>query len=147
MLVAQLVGLAEPEPVNDAGVVELVADGAVFLLEQHLKQPSIGIKATGIQDGVFPPMEGRDLAFKLFVNVLDLERQKDEKNQQINKQTCDTSYLPTPQQTPTKISMAGGLNLILEGEVCTCVPHMNRTELSPAPYSSMAFLPAAMTSG
>ena len=45
-------GLAEPDAVDDRGVVEGVGNDCVFLAEQRLEQPAIGVEAGGEQDGV-----------------------------------------------------------------------------------------------
>jgi hypothetical protein len=58
---------AEPDPVDDARVVERVRDDCVVGTQQRLKQPRIGVKAAAIQDGVLGPVVARDAVLELAV--------------------------------------------------------------------------------
>lgn len=55
--------LAESDAVDDAGMVEFVTDHRILGSQQDLKQTSVSIKATGIQDSVLGAMKGADLGF------------------------------------------------------------------------------------
>jgi hypothetical protein len=46
--VAQALRPAEPDAVDDAGVVERVADDHVAVVEQRLEQPAVGVEAGGV---------------------------------------------------------------------------------------------------
>ncbi|KAF1792231.1 hypothetical protein GQ600_13683 [Phytophthora cactorum] len=70
VLEAMTLGLAEPDAVDDAGVVELIGEYGVFLVEHSLEETSIGVKARRVQDGVLSAVEGRDGVFQLLVDVL-----------------------------------------------------------------------------
>ncbi len=52
MLVAEALRLAQPHAVDDAGVVQLVAEDRVVLAEQRLEQPAVGVEARDVEDGV-----------------------------------------------------------------------------------------------
>src|SRR5579883_2676020 len=47
--------LRKPYAVNDAGVVQLIGNHSVLLLEQCLKQPAIGVKTGTVEDRVLCP--------------------------------------------------------------------------------------------
>ena len=44
-------GFAQPDAVDDTGVVQLVADNRVLRRENGLKESRVGVKATRVQDG------------------------------------------------------------------------------------------------
>ena len=52
VLVAEPLGLAEPDAVDDAGVVQLVGDDGVFRAQQRLEQAAVGVEAGGVEDRV-----------------------------------------------------------------------------------------------
>ena len=58
--VAVALGLAEPDAVDDGGVVEGVADDRVLLVQQGLEQAAIGVEAGGIEDGILGAEEAGD---------------------------------------------------------------------------------------
>src|SRR5215469_5496628 len=68
--VAQPSGLAQPDPVDDGGMVQFVADDGVLLAEQRLEQPAVGVEAGGVQDGVLGTEKAGDALLKLLVHVL-----------------------------------------------------------------------------
>ena len=70
VLVAEALGLREPDAVDDAGVVEGVGDDRVFFAEDGLEQTAVCVKAGGVQDGVFGAEERRDLRLQRLVDVL-----------------------------------------------------------------------------
>lgn len=45
-------GLAQAHTINNRGMVERVTDDSVFLGEQRLKEATVGVKASGIKDGI-----------------------------------------------------------------------------------------------
>lgn len=51
-------------------MVEFIADDCILRAKQGLKQPRVGIKAAGVQDGVLCAMEGTDATLQLLVKVL-----------------------------------------------------------------------------
>ena len=51
--VAQALGLAEPDAVDDRGVVQLVGDHGVLGAQQRLEQAAVGVEARGVEDRVF----------------------------------------------------------------------------------------------
>jgi hypothetical protein len=63
VLVAVALGLAEPHAVDDAGVVELVADDGVLGAEQGFEQAAVGVEAGRVEDGV---LGAEELADRLF---------------------------------------------------------------------------------
>ena len=56
-------------------MVQLVRYNGIISGQQRFKKASIGIKAAGIQDRLFPAMELGNLGLQLLVNVLKLEKQ------------------------------------------------------------------------
>jgi len=68
--VAVALGFAEPDAVDDAGMVERVADHRVFLAEQRLEQPAIGVEAGGIEDRIAPAEEAGDARLQRLVQIL-----------------------------------------------------------------------------
>ena len=45
-----LLSFTEPNAIDDAGMVELIAEHCVLWCEYGLEQPSVGIKATGVEN-------------------------------------------------------------------------------------------------
>ena len=68
--VAVALRLAEPDAVDDRGVVELVRDDRVLGAEQGLEQAAIGVEAGGIEDRVLHPEPGGELVLELLVDRL-----------------------------------------------------------------------------
>src|SRR5699024_4868598 len=63
-------GLAQADAVDDAGMVQLVADDGVFLAQQRLKQTAVRIKARGIENGILCPQETGDGLLQILVELL-----------------------------------------------------------------------------
>ena len=61
---------AEPDAVDDGGVVELVARYRVLLVEQGLEQPSVGVEARRVKDRVLGPKELRHSLLEVLVDLL-----------------------------------------------------------------------------
>ena len=70
VLVAETLGLAETNTIDNGGMVELIRDDGVFSTENALKYSSIGVKAARVENGVFSAMELADLLLQLLVDVL-----------------------------------------------------------------------------
>ena len=51
-------------------MVERVGDNRIFFGQQRFEESSVGIKTSGIEDGIFRAEEIGDDAFQLFVRVL-----------------------------------------------------------------------------
>jgi hypothetical protein len=68
--VAVAPGLAEADPVDDRGVVELVADDGVLLAEERLEDAPVGVEAGGVEDRVVGPEEGAQARLELLVDLL-----------------------------------------------------------------------------
>ena len=68
--VSQPPRLAEPDAVDDAGVIERVGNDRVLFAEHGFEQPAIGVPARGIQDGVFGAEEARQRRLELLVHRL-----------------------------------------------------------------------------
>ena len=62
--------LAKPDPIDDGGVIQLIGNHRIFGPQQCLEQPTIGIEAGGIEDGVFGRKKGGNPLFQLFVYSL-----------------------------------------------------------------------------
>ena len=70
MLVAILPSFAQTYPVNDACMVQLVADDGIISREKSFKDTSIGVEAASVQDGILPTMELCYLLFQFNVQIL-----------------------------------------------------------------------------
>jgi hypothetical protein len=46
-------GFRKPDAVNYRGVIKLVGDDGIFCTKQRLKQPTVGIEAGRIENGIF----------------------------------------------------------------------------------------------
>jgi hypothetical protein len=68
--VAEAMGLAQADAVDDAGVVQLVAQDGVVLAQERLEQAGVGVEAGGVEDGVFLAEEAGDGGLQLLVQVL-----------------------------------------------------------------------------
>ena len=72
--VAVALGLAEPDAVDDRGVVERVGDDRVLLAEQRLEEPAVGVEARGVEDRVLGAEEARDGRLELLVDASGCRR-------------------------------------------------------------------------
>ncbi len=68
--VAEPAGLAEADAVDDAGVVELVADDGVLGAQQRLEQPAVGVEARAVEDRVLRAQEGGQARLQFLVQLL-----------------------------------------------------------------------------
>jgi hypothetical protein len=68
--IAEALGLAQSHAVDDRGVVELVGDDGVALAQDGLEEPSVGVEAGRVEDGVVGAVEARDRSLELLVQVL-----------------------------------------------------------------------------
>ncbi len=68
--VAQALRLAQPDAVDDAGVIQFVADDRVLLAEQRFEHAAVGIEAARIEDGVIGREECGERPFELLVHRL-----------------------------------------------------------------------------
>ncbi len=62
--------LAEPDPVDDRGVVERVGDDGVVGAEQRLEEAAVGVEARAEEDRVLGAEEGREALLELLVQRL-----------------------------------------------------------------------------
>ena len=70
VLVAEALGLAEADAVDDGGVVQLVGDDGVLGPQDGLEEAAVGVEAGGVKDGVLLANEPGDTPFQLLVDVL-----------------------------------------------------------------------------
>ena len=68
--VAVALGLAQTHTVNDAGVVQGVADDGILLGQQGFEDTTVGIEAGRVENGVLRLEETADGGFQLLVNIL-----------------------------------------------------------------------------
>ena len=68
--VAQALRLAEPDAVDDAGVVQRVADHRVLLVEQRLEEAAVRVEARRIQDRVVRAEERAQARLEFLVHAL-----------------------------------------------------------------------------
>ena len=70
MGIAQPGGFAEANAVDQARVVQGIADNGIPLVQQGFEQSAVGVEAGAIEDGVFSAEEGADRRFEGFVQSL-----------------------------------------------------------------------------
>lgn len=70
MRVSVFPGLGQTNAINDRGMIQLIRKHSIFLPQQDFKQPCIGIKTAGVENGILLPMEGCYFCLQLSVNVL-----------------------------------------------------------------------------
>ena len=70
VLIAQSLGFAQADAVDDGGVVQLVGNDGVLRAEQRLEQAAVGVEAGRIEDGVVHTQELADLVFQFLVQFL-----------------------------------------------------------------------------
>ncbi len=68
--VAEALGLAEADAVDDGSVVQRIADDGVLLAHQAFEDGAVGIEAARVQLGVLEAQEGGQLLLQLPVDVL-----------------------------------------------------------------------------
>ncbi len=62
--------LAEPDAVDDAGMVELVGDDRVFRLKQDLEHAAIRVPAGGVKNGLLGPEKRAEFCLQILVQGL-----------------------------------------------------------------------------
>ena len=72
VLVSELLGFAQPDAVDDGGVVELVGDDGVVRTQQLLEDARVCVEAACVQDGVLPAVEVRYFALQILIKVNSL---------------------------------------------------------------------------
>ena len=70
VIIAIALRLAEPDSINDGGVIETVGNDGILGGEERLKKTSIGVKTGGIEDGVFGAQKSSDGLLQLAVHAL-----------------------------------------------------------------------------
>ena len=70
MVIGNDLGFRQPASVNDAGVVQGIADNGVFRTQQSLEQPRVRVEAGGVEDRVVCAKEFGDAPLQLFVDLL-----------------------------------------------------------------------------
>jgi hypothetical protein len=70
VVVAHALRLAEADAVDDAGVVQAVADDAILLVEDGLEQAAVGVEARRVEDGVVGAQERTERGLQLLVHGL-----------------------------------------------------------------------------
>ncbi len=68
--VAKALRLAEADAVDDARVIQFVADHGILLAEQRLEEPAVGVEAAPVQDGGVGPEKRSERAFERRVDAL-----------------------------------------------------------------------------
>ena len=68
--VSMTLRLAEPDAVDDAGVVQFIGDDGIFGPEQCFEQTRVRVKTRGIENGVVHSQEPGETRFKLLVDRL-----------------------------------------------------------------------------
>ena len=70
VLVAKALRFAEPDAVDDRGVIEFIANDRVFVAEQRFEQAAVGIEAGRVKNRVLGPEKFCQRGFEFLVNVL-----------------------------------------------------------------------------
>lgn len=69
MRVSMLLGLAQPNAINDGGVVQSVGEHCVFWSQHGLEQPSIGVEARPVKYRVLAIVKGGDSLLEVLKNL------------------------------------------------------------------------------
>ena len=64
MLISELLGLAQPDAVDDGGVVERVREDGVVGAEHLLEEPRVRVEAARVEDRVLAAVEAGDLVLE-----------------------------------------------------------------------------------
>ena len=70
VLVSVLLRLCQSYAINDASMVELIAEQSILLRGEYFKQTSVGIEAAGVEYGIVTVVELSYLCLQLSVYVL-----------------------------------------------------------------------------
>src|SRR4029077_10757010 len=70
VLVTKALRFAEPDAIDDAGVIQFIADHRVFVGEQRLEQAAVCIATGWIKNRIFGAEEFGKRCFEFLVNVL-----------------------------------------------------------------------------
>ena len=70
MLVAVALGAAEPDAVDDGGMIEGVGDDRIAVAEKRLEETPVGVEARRVENGVLRAEEARDGRLELLVDAL-----------------------------------------------------------------------------
>src|SRR5213078_603107 len=70
MLVTKALRFAEPDAIDDAGVIQFIADHRVFVAEQCLKQAAVCIETGWVKNRIFGAQEFGKRCFEFLMNVL-----------------------------------------------------------------------------
>ncbi len=68
--VAEPLCLAQPDAVNDRGVIQLIGDDRIFRAEECFEQAAIGVETGGVENGIVCLKELRYLLLQLLVDRL-----------------------------------------------------------------------------
>ena len=68
---------AQPDAVNDRGMVQAVRNNRILLTQQRLKQPAIGVKTGGKQNGILHPEKPRQARLQSPVQILRAANEPD----------------------------------------------------------------------
>jgi hypothetical protein len=67
--IAQASGLAQPDAVDDARMVELVGDHSILRAQESLEEATVRVEAGGVQDRILGTEELGEPALQLLVNL------------------------------------------------------------------------------
>ncbi len=70
VLVAQSLSFAQPDAIDDAGVVEFIGDDCIFGSEDRFKESAVGVPAGVVEDRIFLANELADLGLEVFMDRL-----------------------------------------------------------------------------
>ena len=109
--VAIAAGLAEPDAVDDRGVVERVRDDGVLFAEQRLEQAGVGVEAGRVEDRVLRAEEGGEPLLELLVLLL---RAADEPHR---RHAVAVSLQRVPSPRVDQLGMVGEAEIVVRAEV------------------------------
>ena len=80
VVVPEATGFAEPDPVDDAGMVEGVADDRILGAEQGFEEAAVGIEAGGVENGVLGSEEVADPGLEGLVDLVGAADEADRRH-------------------------------------------------------------------
>ncbi len=66
--IAKALRLAQPDAIDDAGMIQFVGDDRVLRIQQRFKEAAVGIETGAIENRVFCAEKLAEPSFKLLVN-------------------------------------------------------------------------------
>ena len=118
-------GFAQPDPVDDRGVVEAVGDNRVLFIQERLEHAAVGVEAGGEEDGVLLAEVPGDRRFELAVQRL---RAADE----AHRGHAEAEFVHRPPRGGDDVRMIGQAEIIVGAEIDRLARAFRRGDADPS---------------